>query len=613
MGSRMSIVNRTGSSVRFSLRSDSSDSTGDTNAPTTSGSTGAKRPGHPLTADLSAFERLRPDLLDDERGIKPGALRRATTVWGGIRSALRPAALTASSSNSSHPLKEKTFRSIGKDLIKDIEVGGPSNFFEKVKLEFIAKSIVVDEALRQCASGTGNNAQEHIDAAVARFAEWRELFGNILSETKKGGADIQEIGEQCAIVPAPELSRLVFQGGGAKGLAYMGAMTMLEAAGALTGVKEVAGSSSGAITAALYACGGDFKEISHEALEQNTGKMVFAAPDARSAIPNYRQNLKLKTGFNPISRDGFGLVDLLDTQLRSSVSKKLDDIINNDVAVMRCFPCEDASQSNDSLDDKKTKLRNLADKLVDKLPKSESASAPGLTFGDLEKLANAIPDHFKHLFITAVDENKNIIYFNSKDSKFHDVPVSIAVRASSGLPVAFKPLKINLGKESAVLIDGGVRSNMPAEAFYPGKTEEFTRYRREKDVSNGNGATGIEAEFDGMNAETLLLAFNAGGTANKKLYGPPDEARKESHDPLWIRLASGNKNLNSDRMDDIHKIRGQGTNVVAIDTANSTTLSFNADPKSRLYAQIDGALSIASYLINRRNQGLVVAKSGVVR
>src|SRR5947208_12131217 len=48
---------------------------------------------------------------------------------------------------------------------------------------------------------------------------------------------------------------LVFQGGGVKGIAYVGVLDALERAGVLSTVTHVAGTSAGAITAALVACG----------------------------------------------------------------------------------------------------------------------------------------------------------------------------------------------------------------------------------------------------------------------------------------------------------------------------------------------------------------------
>ena len=57
---------------------------------------------------------------------------------------------------------------------------------------------------------------------------------------------------------------LVFEGGGVKGLAFCGALKVLEQNGIMTNVKCLAGSSAGAITAGLLACGYAADEILQE-------------------------------------------------------------------------------------------------------------------------------------------------------------------------------------------------------------------------------------------------------------------------------------------------------------------------------------------------------------
>jgi NTE family protein len=54
---------------------------------------------------------------------------------------------------------------------------------------------------------------------------------------------------------------LVFEGGGIKGLAFCGAIPILEQKGIMANVKHYAGSSAGAITAGLLACGHTSDEI----------------------------------------------------------------------------------------------------------------------------------------------------------------------------------------------------------------------------------------------------------------------------------------------------------------------------------------------------------------
>jgi len=56
-------------------------------------------------------------------------------------------------------------------------------------------------------------------------------------------------------------TNLVFKGGGVKGVAYAGAVLQLDSMGVLPGIKRVAGTSAGAITAALLAVGYTASEI----------------------------------------------------------------------------------------------------------------------------------------------------------------------------------------------------------------------------------------------------------------------------------------------------------------------------------------------------------------
>ena len=53
---------------------------------------------------------------------------------------------------------------------------------------------------------------------------------------------------------------LVFEGGGVKGIAYAGAMTVLNNEGILPNIKRVGGTSAGAINAAMFALGYDIDE-----------------------------------------------------------------------------------------------------------------------------------------------------------------------------------------------------------------------------------------------------------------------------------------------------------------------------------------------------------------
>ncbi len=60
------------------------------------------------------------------------------------------------------------------------------------------------------------------------------------------------------------IRNLIFEGGGVKGVAYLGALRVLDEQGILAGIDRVAGTSAGAITALLLGLGYTVDEIQHE-------------------------------------------------------------------------------------------------------------------------------------------------------------------------------------------------------------------------------------------------------------------------------------------------------------------------------------------------------------
>ncbi len=58
-----------------------------------------------------------------------------------------------------------------------------------------------------------------------------------------------------------QFRNLVFEGGGVKGIAYAGAIQVLEKQNILEDIRRVAGASAGAITAALLSAGASSRDI----------------------------------------------------------------------------------------------------------------------------------------------------------------------------------------------------------------------------------------------------------------------------------------------------------------------------------------------------------------
>ncbi|KAK2564725.1 Uncharacterized protein P5673_011405 [Acropora cervicornis] len=91
---------------------------------------------------------------------------------------------------------------------------------------------------------------------------------------------------------------LVFEGGGNKGMAYVGALQVLESAGIMKNIKRVAGASAGAIIATLIALGYDSKDL-QEFLEQDLRRILV---DHTCGYCSLLPNLLKGFGWNPGKR-----------------------------------------------------------------------------------------------------------------------------------------------------------------------------------------------------------------------------------------------------------------------------------------------------------------------
>ncbi|UCC50619.1 MAG: patatin-like phospholipase family protein, partial [Anaerolineaceae bacterium] len=100
---------------------------------------------------------------------------------------------------------------------------------------------------------------------------------------------------------------LVFQGGGAKALAYHGALRVLEDEGILLQIERVAGTSAGAALAALLSMRLDVNEIVNIYKTYNADRLAVTRsgwiPD-RSSTPNVlrRELERIQNSFSSVTR-----------------------------------------------------------------------------------------------------------------------------------------------------------------------------------------------------------------------------------------------------------------------------------------------------------------------
>jgi len=298
----------------------------------------------------------------------------------------------------------------------------------------------------------GNQAQ--LEAGMRenpRRDESSNPFGSrvraLIEETAKLHQDIQAItgiktesvqqgpkDSNAKIIRPKPIERIVFSGGGAKGVVYPGSYKAMMDTGVYDSAKEFSGASAGAITAAMMAVGMSTDSFREQLLTTNfkdlMGKTVKEKGPGIGAV-----------GGRIITKTGAPLLDFIRSNLNNSTKKTIDQLENSSEL-----------PSNE-------KLHSLFNKI-----KNTSEQELSITFGDLALLNHYFPQHFKQLTIPAVRyPTGELQIFNSELTP--DVEIASACRASASLPVILKPQAITINGEEQLFVDGGLYDNLPTDYF----------------------------------------------------------------------------------------------------------------------------------------------------
>jgi NTE family protein len=200
------------------------------------------------------------------------------------------------------------------------------------------------------------------------------------------------------------LRNLVFEGGGVKGIAYVGALQVLQARALLGSVENVAGTSAGAITAALVAVG--------------------ATADEMNAILGSTDFASFMDGRGWIIRDAMRLFESY-------------GVHPGDVFEQWC----------------RQQIGTLTQRAL-------GEARPDLTFAQLEALAEREPGRFRKLFVVTTNLTSQLPEVFSAKTR-PDVPLWRAVRMSMSIPLFFEAVQF----EQGLYVDGGVSWNYPIDLF----------------------------------------------------------------------------------------------------------------------------------------------------
>ena len=241
---------------------------------------------------------------------------------------------------------------------------------------------------------------------------------------------------------------LVFEGGGAKGIAFVGALDVLKEKGHKA--ARYIGTSAGAITATLCAAGYSPQEMLAAILEKQDGKPRFTSfmdiPAAADFTPELRQK----------SLTMEALQDINLPLIPGRAEDRIDEFLINNLVANRTYSRLFSFIECGGFYSGRTFLDWIREKLAVK------GIAPDETLGSFEQKTHA------DLSLCVTDTSDvELLVLNHRTAP--DVPIANAVRMSMSIPFVWQEViwqadwGTYMGREKTgnIIVDGGVLSNFP--------------------------------------------------------------------------------------------------------------------------------------------------------
>lgn len=247
---------------------------------------------------------------------------------------------------------------------------------------------------------------------------------------------------------------LVFEGGGPRGVAHVGALRKMEENGLTSQLKRIAGTSAGAITAALFAVGCSSEEIKETLFKLDFTKLLDTQGELHASLLGLAQKPSVKDALRVAVKEYWqGIQTLLHPiQAGETLMQKLNSIAG------LCSGEE---------------LRLLIEGLI-----AEKTGVPFTTFKELRQFSYQRPEKYKelHIFSTQVEKGQRpkLIRFSHEDERWQNLIISDATRASASIPGVYQPHILHFKDASnrrhprpdyGVFLDGGMIRNYPLDAF----------------------------------------------------------------------------------------------------------------------------------------------------
>ncbi|MBJ3763669.1 patatin-like phospholipase family protein [Maribius pontilimi] len=292
-------------------------------------------------------------------------------------------------------------------------------------------------------------------------------------------------------IAAPSVEYLCFEGGGGKGIVFLGALVELNRRGVLRyaghrldpdgQIKGIAGSSAGALTAVLLSCGfrpADFQRLLFGGYDFNRffdqpahpapiPALVGRSTDDHAAWTSRVLPGPLSYPLNAVLRRSAGIGAPTDTLLRKLGSPRLLHYLFNIYRHWGIFSGIAAHELFRAL---------IARKVAAQQGRARRPEDGDITFAEHRRIFRC------DLVLTGSNFSTGKTGFFSADTS-PKMPVAAAARISMSIPVAFKPVRIdsataqtfaapaghprNLSARAlqGVWVDGGYMNNLPRTAF----------------------------------------------------------------------------------------------------------------------------------------------------
>ncbi len=381
---------------------------------------------------------------------------------------------------------------------------------------------------------------------------------------------------------APKLENIVLKGGGAKGIGYPGALAEMHKAGLLSNLKQVAGTSAGALTAVSLAAG-----QSPEKFEALSKKSAFGLMYGGMGLGAIYPEIGFKNGVSKM--DAKPMLQLLDSVLCDEVKSHFEDMKPGDISRMVDKYVQDNPTKN------KAEVLERLSTLMNPDYKSDRTGKM-VTFNDMKMLHAMAPEKFKEITLTGWDSHdQQPIVFRAND-RYGDLPVCFAARASMAHPLIATGVTLpeKYGHGNHPIQDGGIGSNLPTEVFY-----DDDRILASMD-SSGN------TDLQEIRSRTAVLIFDEGGKAHKSMHDPSAQSLKAKSPSAISRNVAHNDEMGIDGKMDNFKTYASGPNGFVIAHGSMGTMSIIARDKTKLAAIENSREMMLEQIALRQDQAYAV-------